>query len=307
MVATVSSISPANGDEFAIDEKGLEELRNVIRTTAKNFLRFPDFVEQLSEQQVQFACHLTRNGRISSISYIAPSGITVKASSLGDEFTWTGLQRKLGVEYVKIRDFELLASYEQETTSTMAKRALANNDTVLLHRIDQLESLEKQILSKLDEQSDKDAVVLLPDASEDLHRVDEAVNKLEEIASALAESKKVESSRSKVAEPANLEADIYSHLAQIRAICQRSLVESNKSVQRMEAAATKMRQEAFWLAVVAALIVGLFSSLLTGMWLTQETEKSLEANHQAVIEHLEKREAEDPLRSYFQKLMDEIP
>ena len=134
-------------------------------------------------------------------------------------------------------------------------------------------------------------------------------NKLEEIASALAESKKAETSGSKVsvAEPANLEADIYSHLAQIRAICQRSLVESNKSVQRMEAAATKMRQEAFWLAVVAALIVGLVSSLLTGMWLTQETEKSLEANQKAVIEHLEKKEAEDPLRNYFQKLMDNIP
>jgi hypothetical protein len=279
-------------------EPDADKLRDLIRDIAGVYPRFPDFVARLSEQHVELQCNLTRSGRVSSISYVYASNLQYKASALGEEFTWTGLQRKLGIEYVKIRDFQLLTSFAvpAEKNPNKAKMAAAIDDKALLNRLDQVEALEKQILAQI--------------SHDELQRVDEAVQKLEEIASAFSESAPHnDESRAQTASqaPQRLNEELHYSLGQIRGICQRALAESNKSIQRVDMAASKMRQESFWLALVAALIVGLVSSLITGLWVSRETEKRLEANQKALIQQLEKNAENDPLRAYFQKLMDKMP
>ena len=292
-----------------------ETLRERIRVAAKAAPRFPDFIEQLSQQHITLICKLTRKGRVSSIHYAFQTESQIKASALGEAFTWTGLQRKLGVEYVQIRDFKLLSSLAQTATPTSAKSKTARSsvhDNELLQRLEQLETLEKQILVKLDNQQAVDLEEMARKiealSADELQRVDDAIVRLEELANVIHtnEHNEVQGVQAD-AVPEGADEELRHTLTQIRGLCQRALSDTNKSLHRVELAANKMRQESFWLAFVSALIAAFVAALLTGLWMTQEMEKTMESNRQSMIQELEQKAEDDPFRAYFQKLMDDMP
>ena len=309
----------------AIEERH-EYLRERIRTAVRNNPRFPDFIAQLKDDDVVFACRLTRKGRVSSISYSYQSDLQIKASALGDEFTWTGLQRKLGMEYVQIRDFELLESLKETPPSSAKKqasgKATAEYEAALMTRLERVEALEQQLIERLDDLQEESAVEIdhaplnhvVQQAKDELQRVDEAVLRLEQLAANLQQYTTDETARSGPGHSppisddlVHLEQEVRHQLTQIKGISQQAISDSNRAMQRVEFAANKMRQESFWLACVTALIAAFASALLTGLWINQETQKSLENNQQTFFEQLDQRDADDPLRAYFQKIMDNMP
>ena len=266
--------SPASIDDFET------QLREAIRSTAIDCPRFPDFVNKLAEQKIGFVCHLTKSGRVTGISFDTAYAGVIKASSLGREFTWTGLQRKLGIEYVKIRDFEqlsLCANLGEKPTKINAKSSslAANND--LLSGVARIEALENKILALLDaqqhvdlnkisadielltEQTPSNFQHVVTETRDELKRVDEAVKRIETLAVTLNHSEKHSEGESlykpaefKPLDTSNVDEALARNLSQIKGLCQSALTESNKVVQRAEASVTKIRQESFWLAFVAA-------------------------------------------------------
>ena len=309
----------------AIEERH-EHLRARIRSAARNNPRFPDFIAQLKNDDVVFACRLTRKGRVSSISYSYQSDLQIKASALGDEFTWTGLQRKLGLEYVQIRDFELLESLKEASPPSVKKqtggKSTVEYEAALVSRLERVEALEQQLLERLESLQDEPSIEIdqaplsevVQQAKDELQRVDEAVLRLEQLAANLEQYREDAATRSDPVHSlpasddlAHLEQDVRHQLTQIKGISQQAISDSNRAMQRVEFAANKMRQESFWLACVTALIAAFASALLTGLWINQETQKSLENNKQTFFEQLDQRDADDPLRAYFQKIMDNMP
>lgn len=294
-----------------------ERLQALIRAAAKSAPRFPDFIDQLAKQQVSLVCKLTRKGRVSSIHYVFQSDFEIKASALGDAFTWTGLQRKLGVEYVQIRDFKLLSSLAKSADPASTRSKTTLNEQALLARFEQLELLEKQILDKLEHLPSIDlnevTRTIESMSNDELQRVDEAVLRLETVLDSIQVDIDERAGRTPSEDlgqsgiSPGLEEELRHSLTQIRSLCQRAFSDTNKSLHRVEYASNKMRQESFWLAFVSALIAAFVSALVTGLWMTQEMEKSIESNRQALVQELEKNAAEDPLRIYFQRLMDNMP
>ncbi len=316
-------------------EEHVAWLRELIRSTAMRHPRFPDFIAKLSEEGVEFVCRLTQTGRISAIGFNTSFAGEIKASVLGREFTWTGLQRKLGIEYIKIRDFHLLSSCARpmvRTNKHKNDRASSANNNELLSALARIESLEERILSLLDEQQHVDLSQMsmcierlssqgmtdfqnmVTETRDDLQRVDDAVRRIEAITQRLNKENSAavklsqQDTRYSDSEASEyLNEELCHHLEQIKNVSQHTLVTTNKLLQRAEAAVSKMRQESFWLAFVVALTAGLVSALVTGLWLTQETEKRFQAQQQALVQHIDESAQSDPLRIYFQKLMDSLP
>lgn len=70
--------------------------------------RMDQFISRLEEQGIGIKGNIQSTGRISGVSFIA-DGTPIKGSDLGKNFSWKGLQEKLGVEYVHSRDFEAIS------------------------------------------------------------------------------------------------------------------------------------------------------------------------------------------------------
>ncbi len=329
----MSDLAESTPDRRVIEEH-VAWLRELIRSTAMTYPCFPEFIAKLSKEGVEFVCRLTQTGRISAIAFETQFAGEIKASILGSEFTWTGLQRKLGIEYVKIRDFHLLASHarsaERAVKHKKSRTGNADNNE-LLGALARIESLEERILSLLDEQQRlglnqksmhseslpsqgmSNVQDIMNETRDDIQRVDNAVRRIEAFAQELSKeglvsvraSRQHEPHRSEL--PEHLREELRFHLEQIKSVSQNTLVTTNKLLQRTEAAVSRMRQESFWLAFVVALTAGLVSALVTGLWVAQETEKRFQAQQQALVQHLDETAQNDPLRIYFQKLMDSLP
>lgn len=91
----------------------LQRLTAVIREAASSSPEVAVFVDRLAGHGVRLVPHMARNGRVTGVSYDY-LGVVVKAAALGTEFTWSGLQKKLGIQYVMPRDNAVLEQCEKE-------------------------------------------------------------------------------------------------------------------------------------------------------------------------------------------------
>ncbi len=82
--------------------------------------------------------------------------------------------------------------------------------------------------------------------------------------------------------------------------------DSSRSVKNVDRAVGRLRQESLWLALSAALISGLLAALFTGLWVARDVEEQVAQARTQIIEHLDKQAAEDPLRNYFNRLMEKL-
>lgn len=91
----------------------LQRLTAVIREAASGAPEVAVFVDRLAGHGVRLVPHMARNGRVTGVSYDY-LGVVAKAAALGTEFTWSGLQKKLGIQYVMPRDNAVLEQCEKE-------------------------------------------------------------------------------------------------------------------------------------------------------------------------------------------------
>lgn len=113
MTDQYSSAQPRFDDEELhggqFDARLYNKLRELIHEAATDQPQLPVFLERLNSHGVQVLAQMTRGGRVTGVNY-AYMSYQIKASTLGTEYTWSGLQRKLGVHYVMQRDNPLLTA-----------------------------------------------------------------------------------------------------------------------------------------------------------------------------------------------------
>lgn len=82
--------------------------------------------------------------------------------------------------------------------------------------------------------------------------------------------------------------------------------QASHAAQQAAEAMNRAKQESLWLSVTSASIAGLIAALLVGLWFSQSAADRVDEMQQAVIEHMEKQAAEDPLRQYFDRIVKKL-
>lgn len=85
-----------------------------------------------------------------------------------------------------------------------------------------------------------------------------------------------------------------------------SVQQANRAAEQAREAKTHAKHDTLWMSVVGASIAGLLAALLVGLWLDQSAERRVDAMQRAVIDHMEKQAAEDPLRQYFDRIVKKL-
>lgn len=135
-----------------------EDLKIRIRTAAKDNPSLQEFLRRLAALGVSLVPKVNKTGRVANMAYRF-GGKEVKASELGIEYTWAGI-RRLGVEYDRDRDFQLLLNHLPEKVRVEAAVSAKEKDKesgsgqtagILAEKIDQLRALETKLHSVFDD------------------------------------------------------------------------------------------------------------------------------------------------------------
>jgi hypothetical protein len=119
-------------------EQQKEKLRRIIDTAAANQPTFTQFIEHLQSRGINPRVLLTRTGFIQGISFES-SGEEFSGTSLGANYSFSGLQRHFGVDFNLERDVEAIAAIarsnskrksaiENQSTERIVQLLLANRD-----------------------------------------------------------------------------------------------------------------------------------------------------------------------------------
>jgi hypothetical protein len=103
--------APTRGEDRMARDRGLvsekEQLKALIRDTAKDGPTMSEFVRRLQARGVQVRPNMAHTGYVSGISYRLDR-VAVKGSGLGRAYSFEGLQREQGVRYDRARDLPVL-------------------------------------------------------------------------------------------------------------------------------------------------------------------------------------------------------
>lgn len=135
-----------------------EDLKLRIRTAAKDGPSLQEFLRRLAALGVSLVPKVNKSGRVANMAYRF-GGKEVKASELGIEFTWAGI-RRLGVQYDRDRDFQLMLSHLPEKVRADATSGPISADKekqtgqtagLLAEKLDQLRTLERKLHGVFDD------------------------------------------------------------------------------------------------------------------------------------------------------------
>ncbi len=330
-----------DGAEDSRNQSVLDDLRFFIKQAASDAPELTVFISRLADNHIEFKANVTKTGRVGAISYHVGRH-SAKGSELGPEFTWTGIQKKLGVRYTRDKDFKLLAAeYElpQQKASKIAEPTSEQRDDELRNSVQQqlqkVEELEQRLVgafSRLHEeevcQLQLEFERLRREATDGLasefrklkddelqsltatiaplgYTVDAVQKDTREILKNIEEERRLMTD-GKVEEGKVVVEQILDVTDKLSASTQQALTESQKSIENIDAATRRLRQDSLWLALTSAFIAGLISALVTGLWVSQDIKGQITEVKQEIIEHMDKHVADDPLRAYFDRLMNKL-
>jgi 2'-5' RNA ligase len=154
IVSPIINISPTSSNEVKESsypspestnklEQQKEKLRRIIDTAAANQPTFTQFIEHLQSRGINPRILLTRTGRIQGISYES-SGEEFSGTSLGANYSFSGLQRHFGVDFNLERDVEAIAAIA--CSNSKRKSAIQNQSTQSIKKL-LLENQDKRTFS----------------------------------------------------------------------------------------------------------------------------------------------------------------
>lgn len=378
---------PEMGDETPPDPEELPDaawlarLQTLIREATVGGPTATEFAERILMHGARLIAQTSRSGRVSGVSY-EYEGHVVKGSVLGPAYTWSGLQKKLGVTYVRQRDQAAMegllelpapapagsrddlpgqahAQYVHNSEPNMtapgesstfptprdaveAKSSDESNDAGLaqdpiyedgnrdldgldaepweawaaeLERVpfdaeakDQaLDSIE---VSKSEEtpaeagvaaQASTDAAApsVLSVEVEQWQSLITAVNELREQVRALDTGR----SDFRGSESAISDGEVMRE--QLTALSE-AVRQANQATQQATEAMNRAKHDSLWMSLIGASVAGLIAALLVGFWFNQSATRHLGETQQAIIDHMEKQAAEDPLRQYFDRIVKKL-
>jgi Relaxase/Mobilisation nuclease domain len=124
-------------------EQQKEKIRKIIDTAAANQPTVTQLIERLQNRGINPRIQITRTGRIQGISFES-SGEEFSGTSLGANYSFSGLQRHFGVDFNLERDVEAIAANAR--SNSRRKSAVQNRSTQSLKKL-LLENQENLSLS----------------------------------------------------------------------------------------------------------------------------------------------------------------
>lgn len=214
-------------------------LQALIDNAAEGGPSVSDFLLRLDACGVDVSLNIAKTRRISGISYLFDSKLT-RGSELGKPYSWIGLQKHFGVHYDEARDFAAVEKKRSEPLPpTMSDDGKAPELGKLL-----------SLMASLD----NDARDLLEQA------VQERQSAAKNVEQALGDAKRHA-------------VDAISQVAVQSERAMQSIIAASKTI---DSAAMRMKHEVFWIAIIVALVAGLGAALVTGLLMSQQTEKQLQ-------------------------------
>ncbi len=337
-------LTSASAEDLSVRDVN-HSLADRIRKAAKVSPEIADFIPYLSSFGVELIVSIAKTGRVKSISYIV-NHERIRGSAIGPEFTWSGLQKKLGVRYNKNRDIELLtrsASVLSLSSITANFAASQRCETIkrmqeikspTLNEIEQsFEAIYERLRDAGNEKIQAEFGRLRDEAldsfSGEFKRIrEEELGSLVHTVAPLAQSvellredlrkifEHVDESRhvliDKIEASTASAENMTEATAHLESVVEQALLAQPVAAQSVDIASTvgassnRIRQESLWIAFISALIAGLIAALLTGLWATQEITAQVDEATKQIVSKMENQASEDPLRAYFNKIMEKI-
>jgi hypothetical protein len=321
------------------------ELQHTIRAAAVGHTRLPDLIQSLAGAGVHLEPSISRKGRVTALNYRF-NGEVVKSSALGKEFTWNGLQNKLGVVVESGDDIRQLmrdaasgdvhaiepqqgGSVDAEPVVSGQPEAVgagASFEPVRQHPVDDAggvamadtqQETQRPDLAREFETLKHDAIAELKKEfekirNEELEALSATVAPLGDLTSSVRDDTRQtlaqlehtseqmnQRTASAVEHALSQVTEVVGHLDSANsALAERT----GEVVKKIEVATTRLRQESLWMTVIAAIVAGLISALVTGLWVSQSVRNEMAASQAAIVEHMDKNAENDVLRNYFNNL-----
>jgi hypothetical protein len=306
--------------ETGLDTGWLLRLEDHVRAAAVDAPSMTQFVERLMAYGIVLQVQMARSGRVSGVSY-GWEDRSVKASVLGPAFTWSGLQKKLGVTYVRQRDQLALETAGQRVAETLAAapdetrydEAPTSQEIESISSAGSVETIDA--FGRVAQASSVDDPGAFPTGSEPAAQNKEATptgppEEWARVATALEGLREEVRQATETARESLQSSAAANVLAQsledVVVSVQSALVEAQRASRQAADAATRAKQESLWLALSSAALAALVAALLVGLWMTQTVQMDAEAAEQRIIDHLDKQAAEDPLRQYFERILQKL-
>ena len=314
-----------------------------IRSAAQHQPQMPDFFNRLKHCGVRAEVRFSRTGRVRQFFY-RNGRCEIVPSKLGSEFTWSGLQKKLGVQFDR-RDHQVVLEHMAATvdafvrpsvTSTPSESVIVNSESSEPNAtaLTELKTLEDRMCKMIERMREQQALgirndlaqlhgVFVKDIAEEFAKLrdqellavrdavaplGDAVNKVRsDVQAVMTHIEQDHNAPSPtLSEPNDIARQLALSIDTMDLTTAKAVRDSHRAVKNADLAITKMRKESLWLALSAALVSALLASLVTGLWVSQSVESQVEQARVQIIEHMDKQAADDPLRNYFNRLMEKL-
>lgn len=255
------------------------------------------FVKRLDLAGVRFIPTLDHNGEVVKVAFGLGDQV-IPGSDLGRDFTWNGLQRRFGIRH----DFPECKALLKELAGLAVAKAAAGGQMRIgrpvadeeSNMMDELEKLRLRDTERLSAEFARMRNEAIWGLTQEFKKHQQEVP--ERFAAALQPlEKKIEAIYVKTSETltkiqnerkasdrgaekaTSLAAEKMTDTVQrIAGVTQKAVDEAQRIVQAVDEAATRIRREAFWMAVIAAFVAAASASLATAWWVGQQTQRELE-------------------------------
>lgn len=336
-------VNPVENSTYdASPEFALEFLRSNIKATLESQQQFKNFLTELEQYDIQMSVKLSKSGKVTKLVY-SYTGFSFSSSDLGSKYTWNGLRKNFGMTYDPTTDFTLLQSIEDK--SERPHSFFGADSIATLQAIEQLEKnnknqieeSERRLISVFNKMKFSE-VEKLRSEFERLHSDTQNLSQLlnqkldpfnsmiktlkfdtQAILSEVEEEHQIlDHLKKSAAEPQVHNSDEMEEvLEKLNEVSKGVIIYSHQAVQDVDAATQRLKRSTIWVALTAAIFAGIISSTVTAIWVKHNTEEKIKATQEElshkvneseknIIEYIEQQAENDPLRRYFEKIMNKL-
>ncbi len=303
-----------------------------LRLHVKKILEFQqplkDFLIAIQQHDIQLSVKLSTSEEVTHLVY-SYANFSFNSFDLGPQYTWDGLINNFGMIYNPMTDFILLQSIEDKSESSLPPQ---NENATAIHQIierleeeekkKQVTESERRLMSALDKIKFSEIKNLRSelDLFDDFVKSIKSDTRAQVIVSKDAEEKhsNVDPVEQRPAKPHDYNLDeIERLLDKLNDRSKDIIIHSHQAVQDVDAATYRLKRSTVWIALTAAIFTSILSATMASIWTKHNTEASIQVTQQElshkineseknIIKYMEQKSESDPLRRYFEKIMNKL-
>jgi len=309
-------------------ESALEFLRLHVKKTLEFQQQLKDFLPAIQQHDIQLSVKLSTSGNVTHLAY-SYANFSFDSSDLGPQYTWDGLIKNFGMIYNPVTDFILLQSIKDKSKR---KSPLPDESSTAIHQIierleeeenkKQVTKSERRLISALDKIKSSE----IKNLRSELDLFDDFVKSIKtDTRARVITSEKVEEKhpdldpiKQRSTKPNNYNLDeIEILLEKLNDRSKDIIIHSHQAVQDVDAATYRLKRSTVWIALIAAIFTSILSATMASIWTKHNIEASIQVTQKElahkvneseknIIEYMEQRSENDPLRRYFEKIMNKL-